>query len=161
MENKKKLSDYSQGKIYKIVCNKTGLIYIGSTCRSLEQRLKEHEYDCKRYLDKKSNKLISSIYVIFNNDYKIELIENYPCSTKDELEDKEFNYISNLECVNTYGYYWDSESYKKKHYLSYSYNKKQHPYKQIEMIKNKLGEEDAIKILFRYGIEEYQLNNKK
>ena len=68
MENnlKKNIADYSQGKIYKIVCNKTGLVYIGSTYRSLEQRIKEHAYDCKRYLEKKSNKLISSIYVIFN-----------------------------------------------------------------------------------------------
>jgi predicted GIY-YIG superfamily endonuclease len=62
MDNKKNTSDYSKGKIYKIVCNKTGLVYIGSTCRSLEQRLKEHVYDSKRYLDKKCNKFISSIF---------------------------------------------------------------------------------------------------
>ena len=55
MEDKIKTSDYSQGKIYKIVCNKTGLVYIGSTCRSLDERLKEHEYDSKRYLEKKTN----------------------------------------------------------------------------------------------------------
>ena len=159
METINDTADYSQGKIYKIVCNKTGLVYIGSTYRSLEQRLKEHEYDCKRYLDKKSNNLISSIYVIFNNDYKIELIENHPCNHKKELETKEYYYISNLECVNTMGYLCDS--YKKKHYLTYAYNKKQHIYKQVEMMRDKLGEDAVIKILFRYGIEEYKKNNLK
>ena len=43
MEDKNKTSNYSQGKIYKIVCNKTGLIYIGSTYRTLDERLKRHE----------------------------------------------------------------------------------------------------------------------
>jgi hypothetical protein len=157
MENKKKTSDYSQGKIYKIVCNKTGLIYIGSTYRSLQQRLKEHEYDSKRYLDKKCNKFVSSIYVIFNNDYRIELIENYPCSSKDDLKIKEYYYISNIDCVNTVGYLCDPN---KQHYFTYFMNKKQHLYTQVEMIRDKLGD-DAIKILFRYGIDEYINNNKK
>ena len=62
MEDKKEKADYSQGKIYKIVCNKTGLVYIGSTCKTLETRLKGHMNDCKRYLNKKSNHLISSIF---------------------------------------------------------------------------------------------------
>jgi len=156
MENKNK-ADYSQGKIYKIVCNKTGLVYIGSTYRSLEQRLKEHVYDSKRYLDKKCNKFVSSIFVIFNNDYKIELIENYPCSTKYDLKMKEYNYISNIDCVNMIGYLCEPN---KQHYFTYVMNKKQRAYAQIEMIRDKLGD-GAIKIFFRYGIEEYKKNKKK
>jgi predicted GIY-YIG superfamily endonuclease len=36
--------NYNNGKIYKIVCNKTGLIYIGSTTKNtIQTRLKEHE----------------------------------------------------------------------------------------------------------------------
>ena len=89
MEDNKKTSYYSQGKIYKIVCNKTGLIYIGSTCKTLNERLKKHEYDMnlfiKNYKTKKSY-LCSSFFVFLNKDYKIELIENYPCSSKLELE---------------------------------------------------------------------------
>jgi hypothetical protein len=160
MEDKIKTSDYSQGKIYKIVCNKTGLIYIGSTCKTLNERLKEHVYDAKRYLDKKSNKFISSIYVIINNDYKIELIDNYPCNHKKELETKEYYYITNLEgCVNMHGYM--DNLYKQKHYLTYAYNKNQRMQKQIEMMREKLGNENFIKILFRYGIEEYKNNKLK
>ena len=148
MENKKKITDYSQAKIYKIVCNKTGLIYIGSTCDTLEMRLKQHEYDCKRYLDKKTNKFISSIFVIYNNDYKMELIENYPCEHKNELHAKENHYITNLECVNMIGH------------LCNSYERYQRIHARVDMIRNKLGQ-DAIKILFRYGIEEYKKNKLK
>jgi hypothetical protein len=160
MEDKNKTSDYSQGKIYKIVCNKTGLVYIGSTCKTLDERLKQHEYDAKRYLDKKSNKFVSSIYIIISNDYKMELIENYSCNHKKELETKEYYYITNLEgCVNMHGYL--SGSYIQKHCLTYSYHKNQHMHKQVEMIRDKLGNENFIKILFRYGIEEYKNNKLK
>ena len=158
MENKNDKSNYSQAKIYKIVCNKTGLIYIGSTSKTLDERLKKHVYDCKRYIDKKTNKFVSSIFVIYNNDYKIELIENFACNNKKELEAKEYHYISNLECVNMNGFLCDS--YKKKHYLTYAYNKNQWMHNKIYMIRDKLGE-DAIKIFFRYGIEEYQINKLK
>ena len=34
------MPDYSKGKIYKIVCNVTGLVYVGSTCEpTLARRL--------------------------------------------------------------------------------------------------------------------------
>lgn len=98
MENK--TSDYSQGKIYKIVCNKTGLVYIGSTCKTLDERLKRHEDDCKRFINNYKNKpdkkttFCSSFFVLLNKDYKIELIENYSCNTKLELEIKECEYMN-------------------------------------------------------------------
>jgi len=149
MENNKKKADYSQGKIYKIVCNKTGLVYIGSTSSSLETRLKGHENDCKRYLNKKTNHLISSIFVIVNNDYKIELIENYPCNNKQELIKREYYYIDNIDCINTH----------RNSMSSYQYNI--HQQKMIDLLVDKCGKECIIKILFRYGIDEYKNNNKK
>ena len=148
MKDKKKTSDYSQGKIYKIVCNKTGLFYIGSTYRSLEQRLKEHIGYYKAYIGKKSNHLISSIYVTFNNDCKIELIENYPCNNKKELEKRELFYINNTECVNTFR---NNDSCKNIDYQE----------KFIKMLVDKCGKDAITNILFRYGIDEYTKNNNK
>jgi len=56
-------------KIYKIICNTTGLCYIGSTNEKyLSSRLSKHKYDSK-------NKNISSKKVLENNNYHIELIE--------------------------------------------------------------------------------------
>jgi len=156
MEDKKNKADYSTGKIYKIVCNKTGLVYIGSTYRSLEDRIKEHAYGCKRYLEKKSNASVSSIYVIYYNDYKIELIESYPCSNKKELEEKEYYYISQIDCVNSMRLQ-KSSIYS---HLQFIDNKKKPDYIiAFHNIMNKFQKEDLIKILFRYGIDEYKKNH--
>ena len=44
------MSRYRNAKIYKLVSNKNGLIYVGSTCLTLPQRLSQHERDYKQYL---------------------------------------------------------------------------------------------------------------
>ena len=140
--------NYSNGKIYKLVCYKTGLVYIGSTCRTLEERLKEHAYDSKRYLNKGKNAFISSMFVTYNNDFKIELIEEFPCDNRRQLENRETIHISQSECVNI----------SKCYYNLYSYEDKQEKLeKTINIIIDKLGK-DCINILFRYGIDEYKLN---
>ena len=92
--------DYKNGKIYKIVCNTTGLQYIGSTCNPyLSTRLAGHRSDYKRYLQKKHN-FISSFEVLKNENYEIILIENCPCETKDQLHARERFHIENNDCVN-------------------------------------------------------------
>jgi hypothetical protein len=82
--------DYSQTKIYKIVCRKTGLVYIGATVRQLEIRLRQHQtrQDC------------TSLIVMINNDYYIELIEEFPCETLKESNRREGFHIQKNECVN-------------------------------------------------------------
>ncbi len=92
---------YKNGKIYKIVCNVTGKVYIGSTCLpTLAKRLAQHRTPYKRFLDKKKEKYMTSFKVLENNNYSIILIEEYPCETKDQLLARERYYIENNECVN-------------------------------------------------------------
>ncbi len=94
MENK-----YVNGKIYKLVDNTTGDIYIGSTIKELKERLRVHKAKYQLYLQGKYHKYYS--FKIFeNNDFKIELLEDYPCNSKKELELKEREYIENNICVN-------------------------------------------------------------
>ena len=83
------------GKIYVIICNKTGLKYYGSTTISLSMRLSIH-----KYMMNKTTKNLSSFEVLKNNDYKIELVENFPCQSKDDLFEREKYYIQNNECTN-------------------------------------------------------------
>lgn len=53
--------NYQLGKIYKIVDNVTGKIYIGSTCEpTLARRLVKHRSDYKRYLNEKLPRISSS-----------------------------------------------------------------------------------------------------
>ena len=82
---------YQEGKIYKIVCNITGEEYYGSTIQTLEERLAVHKsikVKCR------SNKILEK------NDYKIELIKDYPCNNVWELEEEEAKYIRNNKCIN-------------------------------------------------------------
>jgi hypothetical protein len=89
---KKGLERYQNGKIYKIVCNITGKQYIGSTCKTLSQRLSGHKSDYKRFNEGKSGNT-KSFDILKEEDYDIVLIEVYPCNTKDELHKRERHYI--------------------------------------------------------------------
>ena len=81
------MCDYSKGQIYKITCE-TGKIYIGSTVKKLNQRLCEHK--------NKSNNCVTKHFI----NPKIELIELYPCKTKNELLWRERAWFDTTPCVN-------------------------------------------------------------
>lgn len=84
-----------QGKIYKMY-NQYG-IYYGSTTKSLKERLKGHERECK---SKQKNKCTSKI--LFQNGAipKIQLIEEIEFDDIKELRNREAYYIRNLDCIN-------------------------------------------------------------
>ena len=78
-------------KIYKLIDNTNGNIYIGSTIQKyLSNRLSSHLWDCKT----KNKHGCVSREIIKNGDYKIELIE--------ETDDKsrERYWIENTDCIN-------------------------------------------------------------
>lgn len=78
------MPDYKQSKIYTITCE-DGAVYVGSTIRTLEQRLSRHKND-------KKCSMYKYIHKNYNGDWsksKIELYENYPCNSKEELSIKE------------------------------------------------------------------------
>jgi hypothetical protein len=91
---------YSKGKIYKIVDNTNGNIYVGSTTEpTLARRLAKHRSNYTDYLNQKRN-FITSFDIIKNNDYDIILLEDYPCERKDQLHKRERFYIESFECLN-------------------------------------------------------------
>ena len=115
--------NYGYGKIYKITSEKNGLVYYGSTCRYyLSQRLSKHKSNYKCYLNGKGN-YVTSYKVLECDDYKIELIKNFPCVNKKQLETEEANYIRNNACVNIQipgrtikEYHEDNKERQKKYY---------------------------------------------
>ena len=100
METQKTTNKYTKGKIYKIVCDTTGLTYIGSTIQGLSSRISGHRADYKSYLNKKRTNYVTSFDILKNNNYKIILIENFPCNSKEELEREERKYIETMDCIN-------------------------------------------------------------
>ena len=100
------MPDYKNGKIYKIECQETNRIYIGSTCQpTVAGRLRGHIQLLQRY-KKGGGNYTSSFSILETGNYKCLLVCNYPCDTKDELTTKEAEYIRQYknddiyECVN-------------------------------------------------------------
>ena len=89
----------NKSKIYKIIDNTNQNVYIGSTCKTLKERLSKHKSNYKSFL-KGGYRNITSFKIIKNNDYKIELFENCDIKTKQELLTRERYYIENNECLN-------------------------------------------------------------
>jgi hypothetical protein len=94
------VKDYSKAKIYKIVCNITNKIYIGSTCEpTLARRLACHVGNFKDWKNGNRRK-ITSFEILEGNDYYIELLEICPCTINEELLARERFYIKNNDCIN-------------------------------------------------------------
>jgi len=81
---------YKNGKIYKIVCNETNEVYYGSTIIKLKYRINRH----------RNSNMCMSRQIINRNNYYYELIEDYSCNNKYELETRERWYIENNNCIN-------------------------------------------------------------
>ncbi len=90
------MPNYNDGKIYKLWIHETDDIYIGSTTQNLSQRLASH----KRDFINKYNSCSSKILFELSDKVMIELIEEYKCNNKNELERKEGEHIRNNNCVN-------------------------------------------------------------
>ncbi len=74
---------YEDSKIYAIRSYKTDRVYIGSTTQTLTKRFIQHKHDASKMLLCKSKELFQY------GDAYIELIENYPCKTLEELHKRE------------------------------------------------------------------------
>ena len=103
-KNKDKWKEYSKRckeqkkltakpSVYKLECNKTGLIYVGSTCHKLYDRKGKHMWD---YRNPTSN--ISARKVIEGGDWDIHLLEEV--DDKSLLKQREQYWIDTLDCVN-------------------------------------------------------------
>jgi len=96
------MPDYQLGKIYKLTSPSNNLVYYGSTAQKhLSTRIAGHIRDYNSYLNNKGD-YISSFEILKCEDYKYELIEEYPCNNKPQLKTRERWYIQNNECVNKY-----------------------------------------------------------
>ena len=74
------VNDYSKGKIYKIECNITGEVYIGSTTEpTLAKRLTGHKMSFKKWKRGATKYKVYSFQILERENYSIYLIKNYSC----------------------------------------------------------------------------------
>ena len=97
MDNK-----YQNGKIYKVVDVGYNKTYYGSTIEPLCKRIGKHRGHYKEH--NKGTEGRVSVYDIFDEfgveNWKIELVELYPCNSITELKRREGEIIKANDCVN-------------------------------------------------------------
>ena len=153
------MPNYQNSKIYKIysVSNEE-LVYYGSTTKTLTSRLANHIYDYNN--NKNYNLSCKSIFDA--GDYKIELVEEYPCVNKQQLVKKEGEYIKNNVCVNKVipdrtlkEWYEDNKEHIKKIHKDYRENNKEF----VSQINKEYREKNKNNILEK--AKEYRKKNKQ
>jgi hypothetical protein len=119
--------NYQNGKIYKLWSPSKNIIYIGSTTQPLCKRLVVHLSNYKAYNKDNTKKYLTSYLVLECEDYKIELLEEYACNNRQQLEKKEGEHIRNNECCNKIivgrtdkEYYLDNIEKIKEYYKQYN-----------------------------------------
>ena len=92
------VNKYQYGKIYRIVNNIDNEVYIGSTCKTLNSRFST----CKTYANKETEnrKLFIHMRNLGIDNFRIELVEDYPCFSKEELLIREDYWLSEIGTLN-------------------------------------------------------------
>ena len=91
--------DYKNGKIYGIFNAVNDEVYIGSTCSKLSQRMAKHRYHMKA--PRSCNyKIYQKMKELGCENFYIELICEYPCNSKEQLQAMEGQYIRRLGTLN-------------------------------------------------------------
>ena len=92
----RKAKDYNDGKVYvvrNIVNNK---LYVGSTTQSLSRRWSKH----KSNLLTKNTPFYQAVIELGVEKFYIELVENYPCNSQEELNRREGHFIREYDTYN-------------------------------------------------------------
>ena len=95
------MCNFQEAKIYQIKSNQSDEVYVGSTTKKLSRRFNVHKANYKHYLAGKG-RYVTSFKIIEYGDAYIELLEDYPCNSKSELEHREAELIRELDCVNKF-----------------------------------------------------------
>ena len=93
------MPDFQEAKIYKITNDFNDDVYVGSTCNSLVKRYSGHKSEANHH-NYKHRPLYKLMNEIGFNRFRIQLIENYPCSDKYEMRQKEGEYIRQFGTLN-------------------------------------------------------------
>jgi len=155
--------NYNNGKIYKLICDNSNFIYIGSTTQPLYKRLNEHKkYGCS------SKKLFEL------GNVKIILIEEVKCENKEQLIKREQYYIDKYKnnIINDRNAYTDVKEYniknkekKKEYYIKNKDNilkqkKEYHIKNKNNILKQKKEYRIKNKDKIKDKRKEYYNNNK-
>ena len=88
------MPNYQHGKIYKLHSNNLpDILYIGSTVKTLNERLSIHVCNAKRFN-------YASRQIIEAGDYHMDELEAFPCTSNLELWKREQHWMDKHVCCN-------------------------------------------------------------
>jgi len=100
-DKRRNQKDFSRAKIYRITLDNSDLVYYGSTCQTLSQRMTGHRCNYKRWNKDKNSQSYCTSYVLFDLGTPIiTLVEDSPCERGEQLYARERHFIENNNCVN-------------------------------------------------------------
>ena len=155
------MPNYKLGKIYRLRID--NLVYIGATTQPmLSLRLGQHKTAYKRWVNG-GKQYVSSFELFKVGTPTIELLELYPCSSKDELRAREGKHQRLNNCVNQRiegqtpaEYYLANQARRCEHQRNYYYSD---PDKRIEYHKQYYQDhQDSIQ---DYSKKYYVANKKR
>ena len=95
------MTNYNNGIIYAIISESNNLCYVGHTVQGIKTRLGKHLTDFKGYMGELNayRNYRASFDILIQDDYKIILLQDYPCSCKKEIEKQEAKWIFKMSAV--------------------------------------------------------------
>lgn len=92
--------DYKNGKIYRLVYGDKQ--YVGSTTQPLYKRRHEHKLAWQRGDTRTTSSILFEEAHKDNGEVEIVLIEEFPCTNRDQLRQRERHWFENIEggCIN-------------------------------------------------------------
>ncbi len=118
-----RMPNYQEGKIYKITSEKTDQVYVGSTVKPITTRYNQHKCLYNAYKKDGGRVQLSSFLILQHGDAKVELVEDFPCATQEELFARERYWMDNLLSVNKIRSVITKEELKEYRHDYYSANK--------------------------------------
>jgi hypothetical protein len=158
IQNQKNKNKYSTGKVYAVRSPNTDQFYIGSTIQPLSKRMVDLRTCYFYFKDNFKYSKLSDINQIFEfGDAYIELLEVFPCNSKEELDRRqgELIRINKINCINKIVPGRSKKEYREDNKQKISDTQKEYRNKKkAEGYLRITNEEDS------YDIESYEVGGK-
>ena len=137
----RRMTEYSNGVIYKIVNDINDDIYIGATTTPLSRRMASHRGSLK--VDKKTSRLYKLMRELGKEHFRIVLVEEYPCQNKQQLIQREEYWRTELQpTLNSYCCY---TGLTMQEYLKIYNNKPENKTRKNELMRERYQRPDVKK----------------
>jgi hypothetical protein len=153
------INKYQNGKIYKIWNDTNDEIYVGSTHDTLSRRMTKHRASAKVAISRRIYQTMNELGI---EHFRIELVENFPCKSKEELNAREGYWIRLIGTLNSVIAGRTKKEYKTDNAEKIKYQSKEYYEKNKEKIDEACKEyyNEHKTIILEYHQQHYEQNKE-